>query len=206
MSAPGTSSGPAVDAPRAPQSPCALLLLLLLLLCALGALLGRGWLRGRGARRPPPGPAPWPLVGILGDTLLSLLLRRGRPGPARSSAALQVKLAELARQYGSVFSIFVGPQRVVVLNDFRSVRQALVQQAEVFSDRPRMPLLSIVTQEKGEPGGSSRTTAMRPPLHWHRLALAPAPANAPQAWASASLGPQEPVGLTAICIGKPQGN
>ncbi|XP_005406339.2 PREDICTED: cytochrome P450 2U1, partial [Chinchilla lanigera] len=88
-------------------------------------------------------------VANLGHGLRPRSLRRGGPGPARSRAGLQVRLAGLAREYGSVFSLFVGPQRVVVLSDFRSVREALVQQAEVFSDRPRVPLISIVTQEKG---------------------------------------------------------
>ncbi|ELV13699.1 Cytochrome P450 2U1, partial [Tupaia chinensis] len=60
-----------------------------------------------------------------------------------------VLLAGLARVYGNVFSFFVGHYLVVVLSDFHSVKEALVQQAEVFSDRPRMPLVSIITKEKG---------------------------------------------------------
>ncbi|XP_006778968.2 PREDICTED: cytochrome P450 2U1 [Myotis davidii] len=55
----------------------------------------------------------------------------------------------MARVYGNIYSFFVGPYLVVVLNDFHSVREALVQQAEAFSDRPRMPLVSRVTKEKG---------------------------------------------------------
>jgi len=61
----------------------------------------------------------------------------------------QMFLADLARVYGNVFSFFVGHYLVVVLNDFHSVREALVQQAEIFSDRPRVPLVSLVTKEKG---------------------------------------------------------
>ncbi|KAM5255866.1 cytochrome P450 2U1 [Ctenodactylus gundi] len=129
-----------------------------LLLCGLLALLGCwGWRRRHRARGIPPGPAPWPLVGNFGYVLLPSFLRRrtwlNRPARAAEAGAgalgPHVLLTGLARVYGNVFSFFVGPHLVVVLSDFRSVREALVQQAEVFSDRPRVPLISIVTKEKG---------------------------------------------------------
>jgi hypothetical protein len=126
-----------------------------LLLCGLGALLGWSWLRWHRARGIPPGPTPWPVVGNFGPVLLPPFLRRhswlSRRGRA-SGVGPQVLLAKLARVYGNVFSFFIGHYMVVVLNDFHSVRQALVQQAEVFSDRPRVPLISIITKEKGERG------------------------------------------------------
>uniref|UniRef100_A0A8C5ZDU9 Cytochrome P450 n=1 Tax=Marmota marmota marmota TaxID=9994 RepID=A0A8C5ZDU9_MARMA len=65
-----------------------------------------------------------------------------------TTQAPQVILAKLARVYGNIFSFFIGHYLVVVLNDFHSVREALVQQAEVFSDRPRVPLISMLTKEK----------------------------------------------------------
>ncbi|XP_004703511.3 cytochrome P450 2U1, partial [Echinops telfairi] len=61
----------------------------------------------------------------------------------------QVLLTHLARVYGNIFSFFIGHHQVVVLSDFHTVREALVQQAEVFSDRPRLPLVSLITKEKG---------------------------------------------------------
>ncbi|XP_003796393.1 cytochrome P450 2U1 isoform X1 [Otolemur garnettii] len=128
-----------------------------LLLCGLVTLLGWNWLRWHRLRGIPPGPTPWPLVGNFGHVLLppflkrhSWLNRRARAeGMDVKALAPQVLLAELARVYGNIFSFFIGHYLVVVLNDFHSVREALVQQAEVFSDRPRVPLISIITKEKG---------------------------------------------------------
>uniref|UniRef100_A0A9L0S4N8 Cytochrome P450 family 2 subfamily U member 1 n=1 Tax=Equus caballus TaxID=9796 RepID=A0A9L0S4N8_HORSE len=124
------------------------------LLLGLAALLAWAWLRRRRrARGLPPGPTPWPVLGNFGFALLPPRLRRGswlhrRAAGADAAVGPPRLLAGLAREYGSVFSFSLGPHLVVVLNDFRSVRQALVQQAAVFSDRPRMPLVSLVTKEK----------------------------------------------------------
>ncbi|XP_053518768.1 cytochrome P450 2U1-like [Artibeus jamaicensis] len=131
-----------------------------LLLLGLAALLGWSWLRRFRPPGIPPGPTPWPVVGNFGFLLLPPFLRgkswtnrRGRaPGLGPSSMGLQVLLTDLARVYGNIYSFFLGHYLVVVLSDFHSVREALVQQAEVFSDRPRVPLISLVTKEKGEQG------------------------------------------------------
>lgn len=131
-----------------------------LLLLGLAALLSWSWLRRCRPAGIPPGPTPWPVVGNFGFVLLPPLLRgRGwlnlpetEAGSDPSSAGSQVLLTYLARVYGNIFSFFLGHYLVVVLNDFHSVREALVQQAEVFSDRPRVPLVSLVTKEKGELG------------------------------------------------------
>lgn len=151
------------------------------LLLGLAALLAWAWLRRRRARGLPPGPTPWPVLGNFGFALLPPRLRRGswlhrRAAGADAAVGPPRLLAGLAREYGSVFSFSLGPHLVVVLNDFRSVRQALVQQAAVFSDRPRMPLVSLVTKEKGEPGLGPRGPP-RPPASLRpragRLASAP---------------------------------
>lgn len=129
-----------------------------LLLLGLAALLGWSWLRRCRPPGIPPGPAPWPVVGNFGFVLLpsflrekSWLNRRAKAsGLDLSSLGSQVLLTDLARVYGNIYSFFIGHYLVVVLNDFHSVREALVQQAEVFSDRPRVPLISLVTKGKGE--------------------------------------------------------
>ncbi|XP_040823111.1 cytochrome P450 2U1 isoform X1 [Ochotona curzoniae] len=131
---------------------------LLLLLCGLASLLAWSWLRWQHQMRGiPPGPKPWPLLGNVGHVLLPRFLRRQsskrpptRPGGMNAKGLRpQVMLTNLARVYGNIYSFFIGHYLVVVLNDFHSVREALVQQAEVFSDRPRVPLISIMTKEKG---------------------------------------------------------
>lgn len=140
-------------------------------LLSIAALLGWSWLWRHRARGIPPGPTPWPVVGNFGFVLLppflrrkSWLYRRARvAGTEPSALSPQLLLADLARVYGNVFSFFIGHYLVVVLSDFHSVREALVQQAEIFSDRPRVPLVSLVTKEKGEPepgGCGQRERAM----------------------------------------------
>lgn len=57
---------------------------------------------------------------------------------------------ELSKVYGDVFSLFVGSQLVVVLNGYEVIRDALSNHAEAFSDRPDIPLITILTKRKGE--------------------------------------------------------
>jgi len=42
------------------------------------------------------------------------------------------------RQYGDVFSLYMGGRLVVVLNGFPVIKEALVKFGDVFSDRPRV--------------------------------------------------------------------
>lgn len=145
--------------------------LLLAALCWLGCY----WLLRRPRAPPglPPGPAPWPLVGNFAFALLPPpLLRRwavevrggGRGSPAFSP---HVFLTGLTKMYGSVFRIFVGSRPFIVLNTFEAVREALVQKAEAFSDRPSVPIVLMITHKKGKaprggggaaagPGGAAR--------------------------------------------------
>ncbi|NWS53693.1 CP2U1 protein, partial [Chunga burmeisteri] len=114
--------------------------LLLAALCWLGCY----WLLRRRRVLPglPPGPAPWPVVGNFAFALLPPpLLRRwtvevrggGKCSPAFSP---HVFLTGLTKIYGSIFRLFVGSRPFIILNTFEAVREALVQKAEVFSDRP----------------------------------------------------------------------
>ncbi|KAM6221965.1 cytochrome P450 2U1 [Rhynchocyon petersi] len=164
MASPGSPQSPTEEPPRPPsflRAPLGLLRLDptggALLLLGLAALLGWSWMRRHRARGIPPGPTPWPLVGNFGHVLLPPFLRRQTwlyrqsevAGMELTALSPQVLLAHLAHVYGNIFSFFIGHYQVVVLSDFHSVREALVQQAEVFSDRPRIPLISIITKEKG---------------------------------------------------------
>lgn len=92
----------------------------------------------------PPGPKPWPMVGNFGGFLVpSGILRKRIINPTDG-------LAELAKVYGNIYSLFVGSQLIVVLNGYEAVRDALSNHPEVFSDRPDIPTVTILTKRKGK--------------------------------------------------------
>ncbi|XP_031650548.1 cytochrome P450 2K1 [Oncorhynchus kisutch] len=82
----------------------------------------------------PPGPRPLPLLG----NILQLDLRR----PYQT-------LCELSKKYGSVFTVHIGPRKVVVLAGYKTVKQALVNHAEEFGDRGINHLFSELNKGHG---------------------------------------------------------
>ncbi|XP_054853256.1 cytochrome P450 2K6-like [Eublepharis macularius] len=73
----------------------------------------------------PPGPKPLPIIG----NLHLMDLKR----PSRT-------LLKLAKQYGPVFSIQMGSQKMVVLTGYETVKEALVNQADLFVERAKFPI------------------------------------------------------------------
>lgn len=101
-------------------------------------------------RNIPPGPKPWPVVGNFGGFLVpSFILRRTGQRVSSSPISPMEGLAGLSRTYGDVFSLFVGTQLMVVLNGYEAVKDALSNHPEVFSDRPDIPAITIMTKRKG---------------------------------------------------------
>ncbi|XP_048472485.1 cytochrome P450 2K1-like [Rhincodon typus] len=94
-------------------------------LLALSLLLIVSVIRRRVPRNFPPGPTPLPLIG----NLHQLDLRR-----------LDWSLMGLAEKYGSVFSVEIGPLKAVVLTGYDAVKDALVNHADLFTGRPRIPI------------------------------------------------------------------
>ncbi|CAB1350114.1 unnamed protein product [Coregonus sp. 'balchen'] len=82
----------------------------------------------------PPGPRPLPLLG----NMLQLDLKE----PYHT-------LCELSKKYGSIFTVHFGPKKVVVLAGYKTVKQALVNQAEDFGDRDITPVLSELNHGHG---------------------------------------------------------
>ncbi|KAJ8362816.1 hypothetical protein SKAU_G00116470 [Synaphobranchus kaupii] len=79
-----------------------------------------------GVGKDPPGPRPLPLLG----NMLHLDLKR-----------LPVCLSEMSKKYGSVFTVHLGPKKVVVLAGYKTVKQALVNYAQEFGDKDVAPIL-----------------------------------------------------------------
>ncbi|XP_055365871.1 cytochrome P450 2F5-like isoform X2 [Betta splendens] len=89
------------------------------------------------SRRPenfPPGPPALPLLG----NLLNLNLEN----PLKD-------LERLRKSYGNVYSLFIGPNRTVVINGVEALKEALVNKARDFSGRPQDMFLNDVTHRKG---------------------------------------------------------
>ncbi|XP_033999048.1 cytochrome P450 2K1-like [Trematomus bernacchii] len=82
----------------------------------------------------PPGPRPLPLLG----NLLQLDLKR----PYKT-------LYELSKTYGSVFTVYFGTNKVVVLAGYKSVKDALVSNAEAFGEREISPIFYDMNEGHG---------------------------------------------------------
>ena len=57
---------------------------------------------------------------------------------------------QLSKKYGSVFTIYFGPKKVVVLVGYKTVKQALVNHAEEFGDRDITPLFHDLNKGHGK--------------------------------------------------------
>ncbi|XP_025099203.1 LOW QUALITY PROTEIN: cytochrome P450 2B4-like [Pomacea canaliculata] len=66
----------------------------------------------------------------------------------------RVQFAAWRRQYGDVFSLYVGNRLIVVLSGYRVIKDALVTHGDVFSDRPHMFLTDVIAKNRGVVGTS----------------------------------------------------
>ncbi|XP_065256422.1 cytochrome P450 2K6-like [Emys orbicularis] len=82
----------------------------------------------------PPGPKPLPIIG----NLHIMDLKR----PYRT-------MLELSKKYGPVFSIQMGCQKMVVLSGYETVKEALVNQADAFAERPNVPVFEDTSKGYG---------------------------------------------------------
>ncbi|XP_060130287.1 cytochrome P450 2J2 [Zootoca vivipara] len=102
------------------------------LIAVLVALLILHFLKQLWSRRQyPPGPFPLPLIG----------------GLWRSGAKLREDtLIKIAKQYGNVYTLWMGHIPFVVLSGFQAVKEALIDHSEQFDERPVMSFFTAKGQ------------------------------------------------------------
>ncbi|XP_060623364.2 cytochrome P450 2J4-like [Anolis sagrei] len=84
----------------------------------------------------PPGPLALPLIGGVWRVNFGIGYN-------------EETLLKLAKQYGSIFTYWVGHMPTVVLSGFEAVKEGLVDHSEEFSDRPETPFLTLIGRRKG---------------------------------------------------------
>ncbi|KAJ6651123.1 hypothetical protein lerEdw1_000787 [Lerista edwardsae] len=84
--------------------------------------------------RYPPGPLRLPIIGNLWR--LGVVIT-------------QDTFIKLAKQYGNVYTIWIGYKPAVVLSGFQTVKEALINNSEAFADRPVTPFLKVAARERG---------------------------------------------------------
>ncbi|XP_069584433.1 cytochrome P450 2K4-like isoform X2 [Ranitomeya imitator] len=82
----------------------------------------------------PPGPKPLPIIGNV------LMMDMSKPYKT---------FMELSKKYGPVFSVQMGMRKIVVLCGYETVKDALINHADVFSDRPRAPVITKLFNNNG---------------------------------------------------------
>lgn len=81
----------------------------------------------------PKGPISLPLIG-------NLIQLGDRP---------HEKMMKWVKTYGPIYQLYLGSQLVVVLNGTRLVREALVDQGEIFAGRPQLYMIHATLKGKG---------------------------------------------------------
>ncbi|KAM8953801.1 cytochrome P450 2K4-like isoform 2-T2 [Pelodytes ibericus] len=84
----------------------------------------------------PPGPKPLPIIG----NFHLLFTKKQEPHKV---------LYELSKKYGSVFSLQMGCKKMVVLCGYDTVKDALVNHAEEFAERPAVPVMDEISNGHG---------------------------------------------------------
>ncbi|XP_072483333.1 cytochrome P450 2C44-like isoform X2 [Notamacropus eugenii] len=91
------------------------------------------WSKGHKARLPP-GPTPLPLLG----NMLQM-----------DSKNILTFLDKVAEKYGPVYTIYMGPQRVIMLHGYEAVKEALIDQGDEFIHRQPLEIFNTIMQGNG---------------------------------------------------------
>ncbi|KAM8893197.1 cytochrome P450 2F2-like [Spinachia spinachia] len=105
--------------------------IILLLICLVFIVIQ---LKSRRPKNFPPGPPVWPILGNILDLSLENPLK---------------DFERLRKTYGNVYSLFLGPKPVVVINGRKTIKEALVTKGIDFAGRPQDLFVNDTTQRKG---------------------------------------------------------
>ncbi|XP_074152525.1 cytochrome P450 2C23-like isoform X1 [Sminthopsis crassicaudata] len=105
-----------------------------LLACVLLLIFLSQWSQGLKRGKLPPGPTPLPFFG----NLLQLDLKN-----------MIATFSQLAEKYGSIYTVYFGSQRIVVLYGYKIMKEALIDQGDGFLDRGSNPIFDDVYKKTG---------------------------------------------------------
>ncbi|XP_064149560.1 cytochrome P450 2A13-like [Loxodonta africana] len=128
------------------------ILLVALLACLSVMVLMSVWQQRKLWGKLPPGPTPLPFIGNylqLNTQHMYNSLKKVSQGRGLLPLTTLTHLHQLSERYGSVFTVHLGPRRVVVLWGFDAVKEALVDQAEEFSGRGEQATFSEIFKGYG---------------------------------------------------------
>ncbi|XP_044515073.1 cytochrome P450 2C44-like isoform X2 [Gracilinanus agilis] len=91
------------------------------------------WRKDYKGRKLPPGPVPLPIVG----NMLQLDQNISR------------SLCKLSEKYGPVYTVYFGSQPVVVLHGYKALKEALIDQGDIFGGRGYLPIVDDIYRGHG---------------------------------------------------------
>ncbi|XP_075043080.1 cytochrome P450 2G1-like [Mixophyes fleayi] len=113
----------------------------LFLALIISSLIYSTWNIMYGRRNLPPGPTPFPIVGNI------LQIKRGK---------LVKSLMKYREKYGSLYTIYFGHNPIIVLCGYETVKEALIDRAEEFGGRGRLPTLDSFVKGFGVVFGNGK--------------------------------------------------
>uniref|UniRef100_A0A669QML3 Uncharacterized protein n=1 Tax=Phasianus colchicus TaxID=9054 RepID=A0A669QML3_PHACC len=76
--------------------------------------------------------------------------------PPKALPLIQTRLTDavsfclgLSKEYGPVFSVQMGQRKIVVISGYETVKEALINQADAFAERPKIPIFEDLTRGNG---------------------------------------------------------
>ena len=65
------------------------------------------------------------------------------------TTASHIEVTRLCKKYGKMFTLYIGSDPLVVFNDFEIIKEALVEHADIFSDRFTFRAFERIIDMKG---------------------------------------------------------